>query len=230
MAVNNRNLETQKFEIKKPYVIVCEGKDDFGFLDEYLKYLGKLNFIDKNSFKIIKANGVDNIAREMKNYKNYSDYDAMKGFLFVRDADNNPESAVNSMIGNINEVWNITLDKTGDFQTDSEGVKIGFFIFPGLDDSGNYRKGTLEDFCTEIFNFSNGTTQIILSLVDEHMKKLTDNNIIFKTPHKNKLHLCLDSTNDFLGDKIGESARKNAFDFSSDKFSVLKARIIDLTK
>ncbi len=62
------------------------------------------------------------------------------------------------------------------------------------------------------------------------MKKLNDSDITFKTPHKNKLHLCLDSTNDFLGDKIGESARKNAFDFSSDKFSVLKARIIDLAK
>ena len=222
MTVNNRNLETQKFEIEKPYVIVCEGKDDFAFLGEYLNYLDKLKLIDKNFFKIIKANGVDNIAREMKNYKNYADYDAMKGFLFVRDADNNPESAVNSMIGNINEVWQITLDKFGDFQTDSEGVKIGFFIFPGLDDMGNYRRGTLEDFCTEIFNFSNGTIQIILSLVDEHMQKLTDNNITFKTPHKNKLHLCLDSTNDFLGDKIGESARKNSFDFSSDKFSVFE--------
>ena len=230
MAVNNRNLETQKFEIEKPYVIVCEGKDDFAFLGEYLNYLDKLQLINKNLFKIIKANGVDNIAKEMKNYKNYADYDAMKGFLFVRDADNNPESAVNSMIGNINEVWQITLDKSGNFKTDSEGVKIGFFIFPGLDDTGNYRRGTLEDFCTEIFNFSNGTTQIILSLVDEHMQKLTDNNIKFKTPHKNKLHLCLDSTNDFLGDKIGESARKNAFDFSSDKFSVLKSRIIDLAK
>ncbi len=111
MEVNNRKLETQKFEIEKPYVIVCEGKDDFGFLNEYLNYLGKLNFIDKNSFKIIIANGVDNIAKEMKNYKNYSDYDAMKGFLFVRDADNNPESAVNSMIGNIKDVWHIKLEK-----------------------------------------------------------------------------------------------------------------------
>lgn len=230
MALNYQQFKPQDFEIQKPFVIVCEGKDDFGFLDEYLKYLDKLQLIEKNFFKIITANGVNNIPKEMKNYKNYSNYDAMKGFLFVRDADNNPASAVDSMIYNIKDVWNVQLDKSGDLKTDSEGVKFGFFIFPGLDDFGNYRKGTLEDFCTEIFNSSDGNTQHILSLVEEHMQKLRDSDITFKTPHKNKLHLCLDSTNDFIGDKISDSARKKAFDFSSDKFSVLKARIIDLAK
>ena len=230
MALNNQQPDPQEFEIKKPYVIVCEGEDDLFFLLEYLNYLDKNKFIDKNLFKIIQTNGVTNIPKEMKNYKGYPNYEFMKGFLFTRDADKNPASAVDSMVGNIKDIWGVKLDRTGDFKIDADEIKVGFFIFPGLDDTGNYRKGTLEDFCTEIFNFSNGTTQIILSLVDEHMQKLTDNNIKFKTPHKNKLHLCLDSTNDFLGDKIGESARKNAFDFSSDKFSVLKSRIIDLAK
>ena len=230
MATNNRKLETQKFEIEKPYVIVCEGDDDLFFLLEYLNYLNEAQFIDKNLFKIIQANGVTNIPKEMKNYKNYPNYEFVKGFLFTRDADKNPASAVDSMVGNINDIWGVKLDRTGNFKTDSEGVKIGFFIFPGLDDTVNYRTGTLEDFCTEIFNLSDGNTRTILSLVAEHMKKLNDSNIHFKTPHKNKLHLCLDSTNDFLGNKIGEAASRKAFDFSSDKISVLKKRILDSTK
>lgn len=230
MVVNNYQFKPQNFEIQKPYVIICEGEDDLFFLYEYLNYLYNAQLIDKNIFKIIKANGVANIPKEMKNYKNYSNYGAMKGFLFIRDADNNPVSAIDSMVGNIKDVWGVQLDRSGNFKTDAEGVKIGFFIFPGLDDYGKYRAGTLEDLCTEIFNSADGNTQAILSLVEEHMKKLNDINIKFKTPHKNKLHLCLDSTNDFLGDKIGESARKNAFDFSSDKISVLKSRIIDFVK
>lgn len=230
MAVNNQQPDPQKFEIEKPYVIVCEGEDDLSFLLEYLKYLDKNKFIDKNLFKIIQTNGVTNIPKEMKNYKSYPNYEFMKGFLFTRDADKNPESAVDSMVGNIKDTWGVKLDRTGDFKIDSDDIKIGFFIFPGLDNTGNYRAGTIEDFCTEIFNLSDGNTQKILSLVEEHMKKLNDSNITFKTPHKNKLHLCLDSTNNFIGNKIGEAASRKAFDFSSDKFSVLKTRIIDLTK
>jgi hypothetical protein len=229
MAFNNQNLKPQTFEIEKPYVIVCEGDDDMLFLICYLNFLDKSKLIDEKKFKIIKTDGVDNIPKNMKLFKNYDHYEDMKGFLFIRDADKNPDSAVNSMVGNIKDIWGVKLDKTGNFKTDSEDVKLGFFIFPGFDDSNNYRKGTLEDLCTETFKPVVGN-QDILALVDEHMEKLNDIGISFKTPHKNRLHLCLDSTNDFLGDKIGESAKKHAFDFSSDKFATLKARIIELTR
>jgi hypothetical protein len=229
MAFNNQNLKPQTFEIEKPYVIVCEGNDDMLFIECYLHFLDKSKLIDEKKFKIIKTDGVDNIPKNMKLFKNYDHYEDMKGFLFIRDADKNPDSAVNSMVGNIKDIWGVKLDKTGNFKTDSEDVKFGFFIFPGFDDSNNYRKGTLEDLCTETFKPVVGN-QNILALVDEHMEKLNDIGISFKTPHKNRLHLCLDSTNDFLGDKIGESAKKHAFDFSSDKFATLKSRIIELTQ
>ncbi len=230
MAGANQNFKPQTFEIAKPYVIVCEGNDDMHFLGYYLHFLDKSKLIDEQKFKIIKTEGVDNIPKNMKLFKNYDHYEYMKGFLFIRDADNNPSSAVDSMIGNIKDVWHIKLDRTGTFKTDSEGVKLSFFLFPGLDNSNNFQKGTLEDLCTETFKPVIGNNHNILDLVKEHMDKLKNSGIHFKTPHKNRLHLCLDSTNDFLGDKIGESAKKQAFDFSSDKFSILKERIIDLAR
>ena len=228
MAVNNPNPKPQTFEIEKPYVIICEGNDDLFFLSCYLHFLDKSELIDEKKFKIIKTDGVDKITTSMKLFKNYDHYEDMKGFLFIRDADNNPASAVASMVGNIRDVWGVKLDRTGNFKIDSEGVKLGFFIFPGLDNLGNFRKGTLEDLCIETFKPVVGNNQNILGLVNEHLEKLNDIGIAFKTPHKNRLHLCLDSTNDFLGDKIGESAKKHAFDFSSDKFDILKSRIIGL--
>lgn len=230
MAVNNQNPKPQTFEIEKPYVIVCEGNDDLLFLGCYLHFLDKTELIEEKKFKIIKTDGVDNIPKNMKLFKNYDHYEDMKGFLFIRDADNNPAGAVDSMIGNIRDVWGVNLERTGNFKMDAENVKLGFFIFPGLDNFGNFRKGTLEDLCTETFKPVIGNNHNILDLVKEHMDKLKDIGIHFKTPHKNQLHLCLDSTNDFLGDKIGESAKKHAFDFSSDKFSILKERIIDLAR
>lgn len=230
MADNNEQFDPQEFDIQRPYVIVCEGKDDCYFLKAYLNYLDKNKIINKNLFKIIETKGVTNIPIKMKNYHKYNNYYSMKGFLFIRDADKKPASAVDSMVGNIKDIWGVKLDRTGDFQIDSEGIKIGFFIFPGLDNSGNYRAGTLEDFCTEIFNLSDDNTQKIMSLVEEHMNKLNASDITFKTPHKNRLHLFLDSTNNFIGNKIGEAASRKAFDLASDKFSVLKTRILNLTK
>ena len=116
--------KTDKYRALKWYK-VCEGEDDLFFLLEYLNYLDKNKFIDKNLFKIIQTKGVTNIPKEMKNYKGYSNYEFMKGFLFTRDADKNPASAV---VGNIKDIWGVKLDRRGDFKIDSDNIKIGFFM------------------------------------------------------------------------------------------------------
>ena len=219
------NNYPQSFDPQKPYVIVCEGDDDKIFLQEYLKFLDKkCHYINQNEFLILCANGVDNIAKNTKNYKNYDYYDTIKSILFIRDADSDVERALNSLTGNIKDVWNIKLNRYGDFQTDNDKIKIGFFIFPGPDESGNYRNGTLEDLCAEVLKLPD----CVLTLVCEHIQKLNENGIDLKTPHKNRLHLCLDSTNDFIGAKIGESAKRKAFNFLSDKFTVLEQKIIGM--
>ena len=218
------NNSPQTFDPKKPYVIVCEGDDDKLFLRAYLKFLDeKCHCIKQENFLILHANGVDNIIKNMKNFKNYDSYEFVKSILFVRDADNNAESAVDSFVGNIRDVWNLKLDRIGNFKIEDD-KKIGFFIFPGLDENGKYRNGTLEDLCTEVLKVSD----CILPLVENHIKKLGEEKIILKTPHKNRLHLCLDSTNDFIGAKIGASSERGAFNFSHDKFSILREKILQM--
>ena len=118
------------------------------------------------------------------------------------------------------------LDRNGNFKTGDDGVQIGFYIFPGLDDDKKYRNGTLEDLCAEVLKLPS----CILPLVEEHIKKIIENGINLKTPHKNRLHICLDSTNDFIGTKIKEATERKAFDFNHNKFCFLKEKILQMSK
>lgn len=221
----------QNFDKDKPYAIVCEGSDDHEFLDKYLSFLAKTDIIDYQLYQIIETNGVNNMTRGMKLYPRYSNYNCIKSFLFVRDADKNAQSAIDSMRFNISDVWQVMLDKSGNIQQSPDGLNIGFFIFPGFDESGNYRDGTLEDLCVDILRMEPESMKTISSLVAVHMEQVvSQTQTKFKTPHKNRLHLIFGSTNDFVGSKIKDVANKHAFDFASATLDTLKGRIISMSQ
>ena len=223
----NRN-QSQYFDPEKPHVIVCEGIDDKNFLNQYLQHLSKVRNLDCNKFNILEMGGVDNLLAGIKIFKNYENYEEMKIFLFIRDADTNAVGAVDSLRDKIDEIWNIKLDRLGNFAEDADGKFFGFFIFPGLDESGKYKEGALEDLCSEIF--SPLKVENICPLVDEHLQKVEQiTGEKFRALHKNRLHLLFASTDKFVGDKIGEAAKKNAFNFSSEKLKAFKERILQMS-
>lgn len=220
---------SQLFDKNKPYVIVCEGVDDHCFIDSYLKFLAGVDSIDYDKYKIMEAKGVNNIPIFMNQYARYDDHEDIKSFLFVRDADANVDGAVASMRDNISKVWGIKLGITGEIQKSPEGVNVGFFIFPGLDETGKYRSGMLEDLCSEILQFPSFNAEIIPKLVNVHMEKIqSETHIEFNNPHKNRMHLIFNSTNKLVGSKIPNAIDKHVFDFSSVKLETLKERIISM--
>lgn len=221
---------SQLFDESKPYVIVCEGNDDYSFLDSYLHFLSDADFVSYSSYQIIKANGVKNMTHsKIALYKKIPNYEYVISFLFVRDADTDANGAVASMRDNISRVWGIRLGKTGEIQKSPEGLNVGFFIFPGLDENGKYRSGMLEDLCSEILCLTSTDAETISNLVDVHMEKVeNETHVKFKNPHKNRMHLIFNSTNKLVGSKIPEVVKKHVFDFSSVKMEILKERIISM--
>lgn len=219
----------QKFIAEKPHVIVCEGIDDKIFLEAYLKYLSEMSNLNSELFNVFPMNGVEKMIKGMKLFKNYDNYEYMASFLFIRDADRNVERAIDSLCGNIKDIWKIKLSITGDFEVDDEGKYFGFFIFPGLNEESKYTNGTLEDLCSEIFSSSEVESEKLFSLVDNHMQAVEENTEInFRTRHKNRLHLLFGSTNKFVGDKLGDAAKKKAFDFSNDRLLNLKNKLFQM--
>lgn len=226
---NNQQNKTNEYDMDKPYVIICEGVDDKLFIEAYLKYLSADKLIRCEQYNTMKLNGLDNIKKEMKNYKRYSNYEYMESFLFICDADKNADAAVDSMKDHIQRTWNVVLNGHGDFKRDSNGVSIGLYVMPGMDDNGNLRNGTLEDLCLELLKTEkeyNNPTQLTKD-INDYIDKIQEIRISkLKQIHKSRLHIALSSMNECIGAKIGEAAQREAFDFSNDRLSQLKDMIL----
>lgn len=225
--------EPAKFFKDKPYVILCEGVDEFYFLIWYLEFLNK-NYKEQYSdcFHVVDLGGVDDMKNIFNSIQKIPNYNYVKGLLFVRDAEKSATSATKSLIDNIKRVWDVSLDSSGCYKVSSSNVKLGFYLFPGKDSRGEFCNGTLEDLLVEIFNISSDeelSLPVVKKMVKAFLKEIEQNRTKkMSTPHKNCLHLMLSCTDKYVGMKIGEVAKANGFDFNSPKLDDLKDMIIAL--
>lgn len=226
---NHQENTPNEYNSKKPYVIVCEGKDDKDFLSAYLKYLAENYAVQNECYNIWTVGGLDNMKKEMRNYKRYANYDDMKAFLFICDADRDADAASRSLTDHIQRTWKILLNRYGDFQEDDDGIKVGFYIMPGVDDAGQLRDGALEDLCLDLLNMKKEPikTSELMECVNHHIDMVEEKrHCPLKRKHKNRLYLAFSSTDSFLNANFGEAAKWGAFDFSSEKLSRLKDMIL----
>ncbi|MBQ1510043.1 MAG: hypothetical protein IIZ54_04000 [Selenomonadaceae bacterium] len=232
MGKRTGNNAQIKFNPQYPYTIVCEGVDEYYFLIAYRDYLERNErekFVDCHN--VVDFGGINDINKLLNDIKNLPKYDEMKGFLIVRDAERDANSAVQSMQMQINRTWGVNIDATGAIKTTADDMKVGFFLLPGFNEQGNFADGTLEDLCLDIICDSSDpiSAKDLLKCTDEYIDCVTEKrkkNLIWV--HKNRLHSYLSATDKFVGDKLGEAAQKGAFDFSSKKLAPLKEMIFQM--
>lgn len=219
-----------KFNREKPYVILCEGVDELYFLVAYLDYLEKYEQNFQDCHFVVDLGGVEDVGKKLKTIKAIPNYEYVKGILIVRDAEKNADAATVSLLDHIQRTWGIELSKNGDIGINEDGMKIGFFLFPGLQKDGTFENGTLEDLCWKIVRVSNEniSTDNLIDITERHLDHIVSLRGKMKKPHKNKLHLLLSSTDRFVDTKIGEAARANAFDFSGEGMERLKELILQM--
>ena len=230
-----RNVRSDKkitFKPEYPYVIVCEGMDEYSFLIAYLTYLEqneKEKFVDCHN--VVDFGGINDMNKLLKDIKQLPKYDDMRGFLIVRDAEHDANAAVKSLQLQIKNTWNIDMDNTGTIQTTDDGMKVGFFLLPGFDEKVNFISGTLEDLCLDIIGDIDEplSANDLLQCVDEYIDCITKKRgKSMKWLHKNRLHMYFSSTDKFVGYKLGETAKKGAFDLSSPRLLHLKEMIFQM--
>ena len=230
---NKKQDKPDKFNANKPYAIICEGMDEFLFLIHYLNYL-EIHEVDKfqDCHHVMNFGGIDDLKNKLKMIKSFPNYQTVKGILIVRDAEKDAKAACNSLIDIIQQIWGVKIDSDGTIKISDDDIKIGFFLLPGFDDSGNYRNGTLEDLCLEILNpmeKENISVDNILTSVNKYLNTIIAMRKKEMTmPHKNQLHLFFSSTDKFVSAKIGEAAKYGAFDFSHPKLNSLKEMILQM--
>ena len=214
----------------QPYVIICEGKDEKKFLINYLKYLKKTNDSFQDCHRIIDFGGIDDVRQGLQNIKSIRHYGKMKSFLIIRDAEKDAIGAIDSVVSVIKKVWGVDLGHDGGIQQDDTGVKIGFFLFPGMGDDGKFRNGTLEDLCVDLLrDFEEPiSAKDLLTLTDDYLRNITKcRKKEMVRHHKNRIHVFFSGTDKFVGSKIGEAADMGAFDFSSTKLLRLQKLVLE---
>lgn len=187
-------------EIKETKIIAVEGKDEMNFFTALFKHLKikgiqLINFGGKNNFnnrieQIVKLEGFDNITH----------------FGLIRDADDNYQSALESIINSLKKV-NLPIPSKNNNFSKQKNPKIGIFIMPGIN-----KTGMLENLCIETIKRHNEFECIekFINCLDNKPKKVEKSIIQIYLAVKNP-----------LVNSLGLGAMKGHIDFDSEKMKPL---------
>lgn len=197
----------------QPALLLCEGVDEKLFLQWYIAhYLINLD-INFTKIQIVDFGGIKELKTKLKIISGQENFDKVKRIAVIRDAETN---------------WKAALDSVSDSIV-SSGLDTDIFssysvyLLPGKDDE-HWTNGTLEDLCVQLVGDDN-----CLEISRIYLKNIAENRGYgFKRQHKNLLHTYLSGTDDFVGMKIGEAARANAFNWKSERLDGLKSFLYDL--
>ena len=165
--------------------------------------------------------GINDLDDFLDMIKVLPNYEKVPAILIVRDAETNPEGAIQS----IKE----SLKKNG-FDTPAEPYSylprkpgIEFALLPGNTNAeGKYCPGALEDLCMLTVK-----EDPLLKKVDEFLETI-QREVKLTHLHKSRLHSYLAVKNKFVGMKLGEAARAGAWDWKHPNLSKLKKAMLDI--
>lgn len=213
-----------------PYVILCEGVDEKFFLIQYIEYLVQhTNLPDQ--INVIDLGGNEDLRKTLPIIPKLENYQYVESVLIIRDAECDAQRAIESLKNSIHEAFQLQISDSGSFENTEDKKRIGFALLPGLNSTGSYQNGTLEDLCVRIIK--NTDLQSKLNEIDTAVTQFMEQIVsirkkAFRTPHKNKLHTYFASTDKFVGQKIGEAAKSGCFDFEHKELQFLRDAIFML--
>lgn len=213
--------------IVKKHLIFCEGVDEKFFL---IHYLNSKEMQDDPFFaeeiQIIDFGGNEELETKLKTLALSSGFTSVKSLLVIRDAETDGNRAITQIQTSLKNTGFPVPNGPGEWQVE-ENVKqkIAFLLFPTCDES--VKNGTLEDLCLSILKQPDGSDMLkeiqmfFLSLTEKYQRE-------FPHEHKAKLHTYFSITDKFVGMKIGEAAKANAFDWNSEKLRFLKNFLLSM--
>lgn len=214
-----------------PYVILCEGIDEWNFIVSYLNKYAIPNLAFPDLFHVYNMDGNEDMLGQLGTLTKLDNYENMKGFLLVRDAEQNWEAASMAVRKRIQDCFHIQCSENGKVTAGENGVKVGFTLLPGPDETGQFQNGTLEDLCLRIVHTKSQELNAdqLKTLADSYVHEVeTQKPKGLRTIHKNRLHAYLAGTDRFVGLKIGEASNAGCFDFSSPYLDFLKRALLEL--
>ena len=215
-------MPIERKRIKKPFLLLCEGRDAEGFLINYLnsnELAQDPRF--SNEIQVLDFGGNDNLSNFLMNLKNIDKFDQVKSLAIIRDAERDYAKACQEVHSSLNKCGFESSECCGAWVHDPSGLKVGFMLFPL-----NNRAGTLEDLCLRILSENNNKN--ILSTIESFLDVMESSyGRSYRRKHKNKLHTYLSSSDEYVTMPLGTASRTGAFDWDSDELESLKCFLVE---
>jgi len=201
------NLDINDF---KNFIFV-EGDDDFHFI---------CNMMDIMNIKdvfVTKINGKTKLKTEIKAFKRLEAFKSAVHISIFLDADDSFESTRTSLIAQLNELGLPAPSNSMEIAEDSNGLKVSYFIMPGIDENG-----AIEDLLLKYCNKKAVMGKINAFFAD---LKCDENQIKSSTPdwdfprneNKAKIQVFMSSHQE-SDTRIGTSLKKRIIDSDDDVF------------
>ncbi len=223
MARENRGFENNKITCNN--LILCEGRDEYGFLKTYMSSSIFKEIEVEQKIQTIDFGGNDQLGSFLNLLLNTDGYNLVRRILIVRDAEKNYQSAIDQIIGALRKNELNQPKGPGEFTT-QEIPQIAYILLPKVDEAPC--NGTLEDLCIQIIKPEYLPEKVLDKVVNVMQELSSDRVRSFKHEFKTKLHSFFSLTDDFVGSKVGEAARYGAFDWSSERLFGLKKLIMEM--
>jgi hypothetical protein len=191
----------KKTEIKKQKIILAEGNDAYYFCIWALEAYGI------EDVQVLDFGGNEQLKEFLVLFKNFlPGSENVEKILILRDAEKDAQAAQKKIESDlINAGYH---SPSIPFVFSGNDPQIAYGLFPGMEDEQGLVNGTLEDLCLATIDedpLSGHLNSLISFLKEEQME--------FRYPHKTKLHAYLSFRDQFVGMKLGEAARANAFNW-----------------
>lgn len=215
-------MPIERKRIKKPFLLLCEGRDAEGFLINYLnsnELAQDPRF--SNEIQVLDFGGNDNLSNFLMNLKNIDKFDQVKSLAIIRDAERDYAKACQEVHSSLNKCGFESSECCGAWVHDPSGLKVGFMLF-----TLNNRAGTLEDLCLRILSENNNKN--ILSTIESFLDVMESSyGRSYRRKHKNKLHTYLSSSDEYVTMPLGTASSAGAFDWDSDELESLKCFLVE---
>ena len=191
-------------------VLLVEGKDEFFFFEELLRYFMLDAQFDMQPREV---GGKDKFPKEFPAFLNDPNFHKVTAYAIIRDADTNSKAALASA-QNLLKKYNQPYPKAHGEIASNGIVKVGLFIMPG-----NGSKGMLEDLCLQVVK-----DHPIMPYVEDFIGNLKNITTIRlpKNESKAKLQAFLAGMPVTVAN-VGLAAKKGYWAFDHESFSELQS-------
>jgi hypothetical protein len=124
-----KTLLRKENEISKPKLVLVEGNHDKDFFDALVKNLGK------DDIQVMQYQGKSNLRNYLAGLIKQANFPDVTSILIVRDADNNPNSAFDSVKTALQNT-NLPYPKNSWDFAQNATPKVGIAILPNMDQTG----------------------------------------------------------------------------------------------